>query len=190
MWTFRDASHPNTRPDPAPPSGVLLLVRRDPSGEEVGMMTFRVAGDRRPPMPVGRLFGSCPWCGVHLHEKRRQWHPRCVRAYRIACFSKDQRDAVFERDAGVCAVCSAKPNEKRDHQGFLIGWDADHIRPLWSTPQEVSLEDRDAWWGLANLQTLCWDCHKAKSRREANERAARRSRQVSMPLTCSEEARS
>lgn len=132
---------------------------------------------RRPPMPPGRKpKGTCQWCAepiVHPpgHKKagqpdtRRSWHPACVTAYRVACFSSDQRRAVRARDRGVCASCG--------HQGGRDDWDADHIRPLWSAPRDMTLADRDQWFGLPNLQTLCQPCHKAKSAREAAERAGK-----------------
>lgn len=53
-------------------------------------------------------------------------------------------------------------------------WDADHIRPLWSAPRDLSVADRDAWFGPDNLQTLCAPCHKAKSAREAAARAGQK----------------
>jgi hypothetical protein len=54
------------------------------------------------------------------------------------------------------------------------GWHADHIIPLWNIPVDVSLDDRDKYWGLSNIQTLCYGCHKKKTCAEAKERALMR----------------
>lgn len=58
--------------------------------------------------------------------------------------------------------------------GTVHEWDADHVRPLWSAPPDMPLGDRDAWWGLGNLQTLCRACHAGKTAAEAAARAARK----------------
>jgi len=44
-------------------------------------------------------------------------------------------------------------------------WDMDHIKPV---------EQGGGLCGLDNLQTLCQPCHKAKTARQAAERAAAR----------------
>lgn len=67
---------------------------------------------RRPPLPHwDSPKGSCRWCGAGVVKPdgqpnlRRRWHDDCVTAYRIACFSKDMREAVYARDGGFCANC-------------------------------------------------------------------------------------
>ena len=146
---------------------------------------------RRPPMPTGLRDGECPWCGINANQKRRRWHPECVTAYRIAAFSSDQRSALRRRDHGTCAECGRLNNQWGWKRGRVVharrwgaftevlwqiidDWHADHIRPLWSAPRDMRLEDREQWFGLSNLQTLCSRCHKAKTAREAAERAASR----------------
>jgi 5-methylcytosine-specific restriction endonuclease McrA len=136
-------------------------------------------------MPTGLLDGECPWCGVKETTKRRRWHPECVTAYRIAAFSTDQRKALRRRDHGTCSACGRpnnrwgwKPGHKRTHftevsWEIIDDWNADHRRPLWSAPRDMRLEDREQWFGLSNLQTLCSQCHKEKSAREAAERAGK-----------------
>ena len=47
--------------------------------------------------------------------------------------------------------------------------EVEHVRPLWSLTDTERLELR--WWLPYNLQLLCVPCHRAKSRREAGERA-------------------
>lgn len=58
-----------------------------------------------------------------------------------------------------------------------LAWEADHIVPLWSLPEMIPFDQRERWWGLENLQTLCEAHHKAKSAREAALRAALRAPQ-------------
>jgi hypothetical protein len=67
---------------------------------------------RRPPLPHWDVpKGSCRWCGTAVLKPdgapnpRRRWHDGCVTAYRIACFSSDMREAVYQRDGGFCAGC-------------------------------------------------------------------------------------
>ena len=129
---------------------------------------------------------------------RRRWHPECVEAFFIATRSVNQRDACWRRDQGKCAACGVVasrvgwrvvgpahhwPDTRHQRLGLrpapytsirrdtLHDWDADHIKPLWSAPRDLGLADRDQWFGVGNLQTLCRPCHKAKSAREAAERA-------------------
>lgn len=66
------------------------------------------------------------------------------------------RRSVEARDAGACAAC------RRDGRA----WHADHRRPLWAGGAD----------DLANLQTLCVPCHRAKTAAEATVRAFRRRR--------------
>lgn len=48
-------------------------------------------------------------------------------------------------------------------------WNADHVRPLvGGRGQDLSYFAED------NLQTLCWRCHREKTRKETGERAAKR----------------
>lgn len=54
----------------------------------------------------------------------------------------------------------------------LVALEVDHRRPLWSLTDDER-DDLD-WWLLGNLQLLCPDCHKAKTKREAADRAALR----------------
>jgi 5-methylcytosine-specific restriction endonuclease McrA len=52
--------------------------------------------------------------------------------------------------------------------------EVDHVRPLWSLTDAERLELR--WWLPFNLQLLCVGCHKAKTKREARDRARGRLR--------------
>lgn len=126
--------------------------------------------------------GMCRWCGLGIitkgqRDKRRTWHPECVKIYRIACFSNDQRAAVWERDRGLCARCGTQTIKNVLIRGFgntadravdlakvpyhylpPTGhlWQVDHIRPLLDANGDME------FYLLANLQTLCTKCHVAK----------------------------
>jgi 5-methylcytosine-specific restriction protein A len=66
------------------------------------------------------------------------------------------RNRIRERDCGLCQECK--------RQGRVsVGRDVDHIVPLWAGGSD---ED-------SNKETLCCDCHDAKTAREARERAGR-----------------
>lgn len=130
---------------------------------------------RKPPMisPCPPA-GACRWCGGLITtggRKDRNWHdgrggePDCRLTYRIAAFSADQREACLERDHGVCCDCD------RDCIADNIAWQADHEFPLWLVDITRPRSEILVYWSLANLKTRCDDCHKAKSKREAAERA-------------------
>jgi 5-methylcytosine-specific restriction protein A len=95
------------------------------------------------------------------------------------------RECVFERDAGVCALCaldthklrrrimrlpfSARMQEIRAlqeqgavHKGRKTWWEADHILPV--------VEGGDS--NLENMRTLCIPCHRGVT----SELRARRKR--------------
>lgn len=99
------------------------------------------------------------------------------------------REQVYKRDEGFCSVCKldcqqvfvfleavrkksfALYQERRDQLGvgdYEPGrsyWFVDHIKPVWKGGGEC---------GIENLATLCCKCHKAKTKREAGERARRK----------------
>lgn len=58
------------------------------------------------------------------------------------------RRAVFDRDGWRCVDC-----------GSAVGLECDHIESLQSKPEQDPFD-------MANLQTLCSECHAAKTRSE------------------------
>lgn len=109
----------------------------------------------------------CPICGVHrdLWKRRKDW--RCCSCDCTEKFN-DQvvhvwanfRFKVFTRDQYKCLKCSyVAPFElsydrKKYDVRFLA---ADHIVPIAIGGEEYNLK---------NLQTLCVDCHKIKTRED------------------------
>lgn len=128
--------------------------------------------------PVARFrafpMGMCSFCGGFIIEpdgrvnRRRKWHQAgrdrrdCLGEYLLG----DQaffRARVFARDHGVCVECGPE-SMPCDTPLNRRGWAADHIVPVVDGGS----------WTLENAQTLCDPHHKAKTAREAAERAARR----------------
>lgn len=79
----------------------------------------------------------------------------CVHEWLLRSNPRYARNAVYNRDQGVCAVCGTKNSRKGS-------WHTDHIIPVWKGGGLCSLE---------NLQSLCHSCHKEKTKNEAAERA-------------------
>lgn len=104
---------------------------------------------------------------------RRRWHPECADRYMFHTSNAAVRHAVFARDRGVCAVCGVDGSVRvrtpiaNAYRRVAVrsGWDADHIVPL----AEGGAHE------LANLQTLCLEHHKAKTREQAARRRKARS---------------
>ena len=132
-----------------------------------------MSSHREPPKPPhyhNPLPGQCRWCGQLIFKadgqtlnKRANWHPACVKEYKLVAWPAVTRRAVFKRDKGVCIKCG--------HQCAKAGkdvWHLDHIKPLIEAAGDIK------YWTLANLQTLCQPCHHAKTGSEATARAEAR----------------
>lgn len=130
---------------------------------------------RRPKfdLGVGKGGGWCRLCGEPVLTKdgvpnrRRTWHRgepwetrNCKDEYWLAISSSYAKHRVWERDRGKCSSCDIQCEDWP--QSYT--WEADHVVPLIDGGS----------FGLDNLQTLCVDCHKAKTAKEAAERAVRR----------------
>jgi 5-methylcytosine-specific restriction endonuclease McrA len=109
-------------------------------------------------------------CGEVVPKRRRFWastecSTRAVRRFRILKGdSRAIRDALYERDQGVCAGC--RKQRRR-------AWEADHIVPV---------AHGGAGCDLTNFQTLCRKCHRAKT---AEQGRARRRRSEGGPVHAS-----
>lgn len=102
-------------------------------------------------------------CGTtELPPRRRTWcSDTCVDLWLLATMPAVATSQLLELHGDTCWAC--------DGPGPL---ELEHVRPLWSlTPAE---RKQLRWWLPYNLQLLCVPCHKAKSKREAGERAALR----------------
>ena len=121
--------------------------------------------------------GTCRWCGGPVAPPKRTFcSDACVHEWRIRSDPGYVRECLWKRDHGICAHCGldtvAEARERYEerhgrpypeHWGKRGPWDADHIHPVHLGGGEC---------GLEGYQTLCKDCHKAKTAREAAARAA------------------
>lgn len=144
--------------------------------------------------------GWCRWCGDEIldhkgknagnRSNRRTWHrleqgdaTDCYFAYVLHMDRDIQATEIMKRDGPGCAICGPGggkwvPQGYRSDKIWLIAWsqklEVDHIMPLWRRWEFDSIEDQRAMFGLDNLWLLCPTHHKAKSAREASERAEER----------------
>ena len=124
----------------------------------------------KPPHYHNPLPGQCRWCGQLIFKpdgktlnKRANWHPACVKAYKLVAWPNVTRRTVLKRDKAVCAKCGHQCARKGKD-----GWHLDHIQPLIEAKGDIK------FWELGNLQTLCQSCHHAKTGAEATARAEAR----------------
>lgn len=135
----------------------------------------RVAARRRevrspPPCPHDGEPGVCRLCGQRVVKPRRSWcGSGCVAIYEITRFPSIALRHLTAFYPG-CWSCGRLEWGPGGYTGLTLA--VDHVRPLWSLTDAERLELR--WWLPFNLQLLCDECHRIKTRREAGERAARR----------------
>ncbi len=101
-----------------------------------------------------KLPGICACgCNVILTGRKTKWASReCNdKVYKLFSIIKGNnstiRKEVFNRDEGFCRNCGVY-----DHK-----WEADHILPVHKGGGGCTLE---------NFQTLCYDCHKEKTKKD------------------------
>lgn len=126
---------------------------------------------RKVPMPEYPGRGHCTWCAGKLDPavdgRRLSWHETCLGVYFLHTRLDNQFAFLKERDGPVCAWPDC---EITTYQGLEV----DHKVPLWSVDQTLPLEELRWFYGPGNLWLLCGPHHKAKTKREAAERAAQR----------------
>jgi 5-methylcytosine-specific restriction protein A len=155
--------------------------------------TLGVFSTKRPLGEHGeRLCYNC--LGPLPPHRRFNCSKECSKAWRVRTSHAYMRYLVFQRDHGVCALCSADtvalqkeysrlPNSTershfRDQHGIPVGrsssdwWDADHIVPVIEGGGECD---------LANFRTLCLPCHK-KVTRELRHRLVVNRKDAARPL--------
>lgn len=111
--------------------------------------------------------GKCRICGADLPQGQRKY---CSRDCFLGWFQqfnppfiwREFRQKAFERDNYTCVKCGKKDQDwnRGDH---LV---ADHIVPIALGGEEFDLN---------NVQTLCLDCNRTKTRKDAQKIAALRS---------------
>ena len=137
----------------------------------------RLLHDHR--MWPGRAYqpapGECGWCGRAILKpdgtinRRRQYcDKRCEAEYQLRADPKKMRRYIYDRDMGIC-----QNPECRTVFDFFEdeGWEADHIKPLFTARGDWS------FWDPENLQLLCLPCHQEKSAHDNGKyRAVKRRR--------------
>lgn len=119
--------------------------------------------------------GYCRFCNLAILSPmgailtRKTWHPHCVKIYKEQAHPSVLRKAIWDRDKGICAKCGVDvATLKKAAFDYMSGasiayslrthggdyWQADHIVPL---AAGGSFEHH-------NIQTLCTQCHKEKSK--------------------------
>lgn len=123
-----------------------------------------------------RDYGLCAGCGANAERAMYRammddLNPPFY-GWEICWVAKRHIDREFRCIANYTAV-RRRPTKPgiEDALPPWIGWEADHVVPLWSVDRSLSWEAIKHFWSLENLQTLCVACHRAKSAREAAQRA-------------------
>lgn len=118
-------------------------------------------------------------CGSALTGRRTRWaSDECSllanRVYGVlAGHTSLIRDAVFQRDKGVCAECGCTTGRLQGPRARhawrfdvpWLDWEADHILP-------VHQGGGGCW--IDNFRTVCVPCHKVKTAADARRRAEAR----------------
>ena len=135
---------------------------------DTGVYCCRVCGQ---PVYAGgdwRLAAGRPSREIH-------WHKPCVVAYTTWTKVNVRWRYLAERQNWRCRESG---EDFRANGGYLLdGPEVDHERPLWrisAEPHRYAWPSVLYWYGLANLRALTPTAHKAKTAREAAERAAMR----------------
>lgn len=142
----------------------------------------------------------CRWCGSPAAPGRRSWcSDDCQREFFVRANSSDAARYVFERDQGVCALCSLDTARmktrlwnirarltdvfrQRSGDGWerwkrivralrRKGWHDPVCESLWQVDHIVPVVEGGGCCGLEGLRTLCVPCHKAETAALARRRA-------------------
>lgn len=98
----------------------------------------------------------------------------CLYAWRLNTDGFFMRREVFTRDKGICSTCGLDCVVKRVESAdvdlatlALAGWPDPTERTFWEVDHARPIRDGGGFCDLANLQTLCCPCHRAKSAKES-----------------------
>ena len=106
--------------------------------------------------------GICRWCDSIINDEygrrnmRASWHPDCSEKYLMIYNTSHIRKYIRKRDYGECNICG-------EYDGRFH---VDHIKPLYEQKGLSSDEIDLSYWDEKNLQTLCRQCHKEKTKED------------------------
>lgn len=138
--------------------------------------------------------GVCRFCRrpVPKGSKRSFWcSETCVNQYLALRNPAGLRRLVWERDKGICRQCKfdctsletlfsrwkrLKHLELCRVARTALGLDKPFRRTFWDADHVVAVRDGGGSCGIANIQTLCFWCHKAKNAAEVDIKAGRPAR--------------
>jgi hypothetical protein len=136
-----------------------------------------------PKGPNGRNL--CRWCSLEVPRGRRTFCSEyCVDEWKLRTDPGYLREQVFTRDHGVCAICGVdaealrKNVRKLDYRArrqFLREWKMKESvrRSLWEADHIVPVAEGGGECDLANMRTLCLNCHR-RATAELRNRLRRR----------------
>lgn len=143
--------------------------------------TLGIYASPTPKGPNGERL--CRNCRGRMPDDKRKHNcsAECTKEWMCKTSPTAMRQAVFERDKGICAACGAdtmigwvrSPLWRHIARGTGDRWQADHIKPVIEGGGEC---------GLGNYRTLCIPCHKAETAALRKRMAARRAESKSLPL--------
>jgi 5-methylcytosine-specific restriction enzyme A len=130
---------------------------------------------------VKRKRVPCRWCGGEVPKRRLTFcSADCVHQWKLRTDAGYLRAQVFDRDRGVCALCTldtealrrdkrkldytARRQFEKDWGGRRHLWDADHLVPVVEGGGECD---------LSNMRTLCLKCHREQTAALRSRLAAR-----------------
>lgn len=123
---------------------------------------------------IKKKIGFCTWCKEPVQPPKQTWcSKKCVEEYKLATDWNLIRNLVFKRDKGICAVCGVctkKPDKtaRQLQHKCNYSFEVDHVIPF-STCFSHNLE---------NLRTLCKECHKQVTKKQAQERQIKNKKKV------------
>lgn len=129
-----------------------------------------------------RQRGLCRWCSVAVPKGRFTFcGDACVHEWKLRTDPGYLREQVFARDRGVCAQCGVdtealrRDKRKLDYRArrqFEKDWGV--RRHLWDADHIVPVVEGGGECDLANMRTLCLQCHRlATAELRRRRRAAR-----------------